>query len=341
MSMGQTKRREMNLEARIDEFTTRYDYENDPAITLVDLVRGAGIFLEMITGTGAVEAGMKHIIGTLARESDTTWREDLEEGENGAFSEWPLGAMLHNLSAYAYYGIDLSVREHDDEERVAVRLQEMIETAESFLRICPLEAWLGEGRSPQLETTILLARNRWALDHDRPVEPEALAIFGGVKMSRMRNMLAGKDPDLRRENGLVPAHEAHSWLAGRDSFYPSIWRTARPTYSGEVHTSSYLAPLFVPEARDGSTFHPGLERRNGFTIGEKGKEFQVPTFKDALRELQEMPVPAWRRPASGRGGWAIVRGVSWARVSWDELDSLARSEIELRKFAGEEADHNA
>jgi len=339
--MNQMKPREMDLEARIAEFTRGYDYENDPAITLVDLVREAGTFLESIIGTAAVEAGMKRIIGPLAGGSETSWREDLEEGENGAFSEWPLGAMLHNLSAYAHYGVDLSVREHEDEERVAGRLQEMVETADSFLCICPLEAWLGEKRSPQLETTILLARNRWALDHDRPVEPEALAIFGGVKMSRMRNMLAGKDPELRRENGLVPAHEAHSWLAGRDSFYPSIWKTARPTYNGEISTSSYLAPLFVPEARDGSIFHPGLERRNGFTIGEKGREFQVLTFEDALRELQEMPVPAWRRPAPGRGGWGIVRGVSWARTSWDELDSRARSELELRKQTGEESDHDA
>jgi hypothetical protein len=105
--------------------------------------------------------------------------------------------------------------------------------------------------------------------------------------------------------------------------------------------SSYSAPLFVPEARDGSVFHPGLERRNGFTIGEKGREFQTPTFEDALSELQEMPVPAWRRPAPGRGGWGIVRGVSWARVSRDELESRARSELEFRKHAGEEADHDA
>lgn len=339
--MGQTKPCEMDLEKRIDEFTAGYDYDNDAAVTLVELVRAAGDFLEKIVGVDAVDAGMKHVIGPLARGRDTTWREDLEEGESGAFSEWPLGSMLHDLTAYAYFGIDLSAREHEDERQVANRIGTMVETANAFLRICPLDAWLGDERSPQFERTVLLARNRWALDHDRPVEPEALAIFGGVKMSRMRNMLAGKDPELRRENGLVPAHEAFGWLAGRGSFYPSIWRTARPTNNGELHTSSYSAPLFVPEARDGSLFHPGLERRNGFTIGEKGREFQAPTFEDALRELQEMPMPAWRRPASDKGGWGIVRGVSWARVSRDDLDSRARSELELRKLVGEEAEHDA
>ncbi len=339
--MGQTRPSEMSFEERCTEFATMFDYGNDAAVTLVELVQSAGDFLERIVGTDAVDVGMKRIIGPLARKGDTPWREDLEDNGSGAFSEWPLGTMFHDLNAYAYYGIDLSTREHEEERQVADRLRKLVETAEAFLRLCPLDAWLGEDRSPQLETTVLLARNRWALDHDRPIEPEALSIFGGVKMSRMRNMLAGKDPELRRENGLVPAHEAQGWLAGRDSFYPSIWRTARPTYSGESHPLSYAAPLFVPEARDGSFFHPGLERRNGFTIGEKGREFQAPTFEDALRELQEMPVPAWRRPASGRGGWGIVRGVSWARSSWDELDSRARSEFELRKQAGEESDHDA
>lgn len=338
--MGQVKPRDMDLEGRVAEFASRYDYDHDPAVTLVDLMLSAGDFLEKITGPDAVNAGMKHIIGPLARGATTTWRDDLEEGDSSAFSEWPLGTMFHNLSAYAQYGIDISVSENDDENQVSTRLQRMVETAESFLRICPLDAWLGDERSPQLEETVLMARNRWALDQDRPVEPEALAIFGGVKMSRMRNMLAGQNPELRREGGLVPAHEAHDWLADRDSFYPSIWRTARPIHNAETNPLSYSTPLFVPEARDGSIFHPGLERRSGFTIGEKGQEFQVSTFQAALRELQEMPVPAWRRPAPGRGGWGIVRGVSWARVSSDELDSRARSELEMRKQAGTEEEQD-
>lgn len=330
----------MDFEERAREFTNRFDNDIDAAMTLVELVRAAGDFLERIVGSAAVDAGMKHIIGPLSGGDDTTWREDLDAGESGAFSEWPLGQMLHDLNAYAHYGIDLAAREHETEEQVADRLRQMVETADAFLRACPLDTWLGKERSPQLETTVLLARNRWALDHDRPVEPEALAIFGGVKMSRMRNMLAGKEPELRRENGLVPAHEAHRWLAGRDNFYPSIWRTARPTWSEEVCTFTYADPIFVPEARDGSVFHPGLARRNGFTIGEKGREYQVPGFEEALLELQKMPVPAWRRPSPGKGGWGIVRGVSWVRMSQDELDGRARSELELRRQAGADADHD-
>ncbi|WP_177215265.1 hypothetical protein [Tranquillimonas alkanivorans] len=330
----------MDFEERIAEFTAGFDYENDPAVTLVDLVRSAGEFLARITGPEAVDQGMKFVIGGLALTEGADWREALEAEEHGAYAVWPLGQMLHDLSAYAHYGIDLTAREHETEDQIAARLRERVERAEEFLALCPLEAWLGETRSPQLETTVLLARNRWALDHDRPVEPEALAVFGGVKMSRMRNMLAGKNATFHRENGLIPAHEAKSWLEGRDSFFPSIWRSARPVHNGKVLTLSYVHPLFVPQARDGSIFHPGLERRNGFTVGEKGREFQVSTFEDALRELQEMPIPAWRRPSPGRGGWGIVRGTTWARMNWEELDSRARSEMELRKLAEEGDDED-
>jgi hypothetical protein len=191
--------------------------------------------------------------------------------------------------------------------------------------------WLGETRAPQLEVTVLLAGNRWALDHDCLIEPEALAIFGGVKVSRMRNMLSGKKPELPHMDGRVPAHAAREWLKGRDSFYPSIWREARPSYEPASVSSTFYEPIFVPLARDGSLFHPGLARRNGYTIGEKGSEFNIVGFKDALHELQEMPVPAWRRPGQGRGGWGIFSGISWARTNQDELDGRARSELELMK----------
>tara|TARA_R110001592_G_scaffold50314_1_gene155788 strand:- start:242 stop:895 length:654 start_codon:yes stop_codon:yes gene_type:complete len=208
----------------------------------------------------------------------------------------------------------------------------MVEAAGHFLATCPLETWLGQDRERQLEETVLLASGRWALDHDRPVKPEALAIFGGVKLSRMRNLISGENPILRRENGLIPAKPATDWLEGRNSFCPSIWRTARPNYDGAVTTYKYVEALFVPMARDGSLFHPGLERRGTFTIGEKGNETHVKNYDDALRDLQEMPDPAWRRPPrGGRGGWSIVRGTSWARMSQAELDAHARSEKELMK----------
>lgn len=327
--------RDMDLEERIHDFTIRFDYDSDPGVTLVELVRAAGDFLSEIVKAEDAGEGMKRLIGTLADGKDD-WREGLETNFSGAFSEWPLGQMLHNLSAYAHYGIDIEAREHEDEVIVAKRLRSMVETADRFLAMCPLDTWLGQDRERQLEVTILMAAGRWALDHDRPIEPEALALLGCVKMSRMRNMISGKSPKLPRENGLVPAKPAMDWLKKGDRFCTSIWRTARPNYDGVVTTYTYAQPVFVPMARDNSIFHHGLERRGTFTIGEKGSETHVPDFGEALRILQEMPDPAWRRPPrGGRGGWSIVRGISWARMSQEELDAHVRSEKELMKHIEE------
>ncbi len=188
VTMGQMKPREMDLEQRIAEFTAGYDYDNDAAVTLVELVRSAGDFLEKIVGTRRVDAGMKRVIGPLAGGE----RHDLARGSRGRGER-----RVHRMAAgsnaprperlCATTGSTSPSREHEDERQVADRLQEMVETADAFLRICPLDAWLGEERSPQLETTVLLARNRWALDHDRPVEPEA---SGGLR--RRQDELQGK-----------------------------------------------------------------------------------------------------------------------------------------------------
>ena len=327
--MDRAKQDTMDIDARITVFHDRFDHDIDPAVTLVALVRAAGDFLGRIVDVTAVDAGMATIIGPLHDDS-SDWRESLADAESGAFSEWPLGARLHDLAAYARYGIDLAAQAEEDTDRIAERLAELVAEADAFLKHCPLEAWLGEERPRQLEETILLARNRWALDHLRPVEPDALALFGGVSFGRMRNMVTGKSPMFHRESGLIPAHEALAWLDGRESFLPSIWRAQRPSDDQALPISApqpYERPVFVPEARDGSLFHPGLERSGGFTIGEKGREVQVPTFDAALQELQRMPVPAWRRPSS-RGGWSVVKAVGWARVSREELDSRATSERE-------------
>jgi hypothetical protein len=80
--------------------------------------------------------------------------------------------------------------------------------------------------------------------------------------------------------------------------------------------------VFLPVARDGSTFHPGLHRRSGFTIGVKGEELQIADFHEALAELQRMPLPYWRRPNES-GKWGIVTGVRWERLDASDLEMLA------------------
>lgn len=77
-------------------------------------------------------------------------------------------------------------------------------------------------------------------------------------------------------------------------------------------------------ARDGSTFHPGLKRGAGYSIGEKGAEIQVADFDQALLDLQRMPSPYWRRPNES-GNWGIVAGVRWARVDASDLEAIAEN----------------
>ena len=327
---------EMDYYQRMKEFDQLFDYENDPSVTLVALVRRAGDFLEKIVGPKATDDGMARIIGSLSVNGPAAWRDDLEDGENHAYSEWAIGEQLHFLSAYARYGIDLGAREHESTADIAARLRSVIDTVEALVALCPLEQWLGVDRPRQLEETLLLARNRWALDHGLPVEPEALAIFGGVTMGSMRNLLSGKTQIFTKIDGKIASNEALSWLADKRSFFPSIWQDARPEWDGEVYDFDYAQPVFVPQSRDGSVFHPGLKRGGAYTVGEKGSESQVNSFETALSALQEMRHPSWRRPGRGKGGWSIVSAIHWVRMTKAELNHHARVEMERIEQANPE-----
>ena len=116
----------------------------------------------------------------------------------------------------------------------------------------------------------------------------------------------------------VPAHEALAWLEGREAFWPSIWGEQTAPQTGQAQLLT-LKPRFVPVARDGTTFNPGLRRAASYTVGPKGTERQIIDFDEAL---QEMAQPFWRRP-NDAGAWGVVRGVSWLRPDEEELDKMA------------------
>jgi len=131
--------------------------------------------------------------------------------------------------------------------------------------------------------------------------------------------MAGKGRIFNAENGMVPAHEALAWLEGRDSYYPSIWREQElEGYSSFPETAVLSRVWFVPVARDGSVFAPGLRRGGSFTVGAKGFEEHLEDFDEALQFLQTMKTPYWRRP-NAAGHWGIVRGIRWARLSETEI----------------------
>lgn len=310
---------------RTEIFYEQYGDELDAGQTLAAIVAAAGDYLGRIVGKEDADAGMARIVERVVAVSGcqmTTpgdWRTALDESSSNCFSEWPLGQQLHCLTAYAVYGIVLD--DSDDKAVLAQFIETMVTEAEKFLDATPVAAWGINPDSSELSRLVRLARNRWALDNDRPIEPKALAELGGVSEGRIRNLMSA-EKRFSVLDGRIPAQEALAWLAGRKEYWNSIWQEQRLPQYGVKRRPPLERAMFVPVARDGSTFHPGLQRGSGYTIGEKGSERQVVDFDEALAELQRMPTPYWRRP-NGSGNWGIVGGVRWERLDASDLEILA------------------
>lgn len=322
---------EIGAEERRDIFAARFDADIDPSQTLQELVRAAGEYLERIIGPDAVAEGMATMLGmpedARGAGDRPDWRDWLEEESSGWFSTWPLGMRLHDLYAYGRYGIVLRTEdadadpEMDDDAWLEARVTEVV----AFRDTSPLTIWLSETRSPQLEEVILLAEGRWAIDNDKPVDPRALALLGEASEGRIRNLMAGVNRRLTRDSeGKIPAHEALDWLAGREGFWPSVWREQPIRFSTESDGPPLSAPVFVPVARDGTVFNPGLQRAGTYTVGPKGDEVHLEDFGEALSRLHAMSAPYWRRP-NDQGAWGIVRGVRWERLERSELEGYRQN----------------
>jgi hypothetical protein len=302
---------------RAEIFHEQYGNDYDAANALPDFIIAAGDYISRIVGDGETDAGMAVIISGLAEASGvivkdpSEWRAALMDASSNCFSEWKIGPKLHDLAAYAEYGIVL----HDSEDpaELAAHLQSILTQAKELLAKTPVEQW---GLEPNNELSLLvsIASGRWALDNGEPVEPSALAHFGGISEGRIRNLMSGENRVFAAKDGKIPAADALKWLSGRPAFWNSIWREqSLPLYAQAEPTTPLKQAAFVPIARDGSMFHPGLCRGSSYTIGRKGAEVQIDDFHEALRQLQEMPTPYWRRP-NDSGHWGNVAGVRWERV---------------------------
>lgn len=330
-----TPNSQVDAATRKEIFHEQYGNGIDAGITLAELVAAAGDYLSQIIGVEDVDAGMARMVRPLvvcaggdAFEQDSMWREALEQARSNCFSEWPLGQQFHDLAAYAEYGIVLS--EFDDPADASRLIASATAAAELFIARSPLALWKVNTGAPDksdLARLVRLASNRWALDNGNAVEPLALAEFGGVTEGRVRNLMSEQAFDV--EAGKITAYSAAKWLEGRPDFWNSVWREQR--VSGEKSPRE-LTPFgevyFVPVARDGSVFNPGLNRGGSFTIGEKGDERHLARFEEALEELQKMGAPRWRRP-NNQGNWGIVRGVRWERFDAASLEEFARNPAQI------------
>lgn len=247
-------------------------------------------------------------------DAKTSWRDHLDEVFGLIYSDTQLGQVLHDLTAYCDFGVVMA-RARDQDKRRDV-LASRIEIAEQLLALLPIEAWGLDGE--RLLVVLRKSQARWKLDNGEALTAEELAILAGRAPQTIKNKLAGEYKEINGKQHHIEAEEANAWLSRQKDYYPSIWREQDDT-ARLVETDKGMGDVvFVPVAKDGSTYHPGLQRDGKYQIDADGAEREFDTFEEALAALQKMHFPQWRRPTP-EGRWTRVRGVDWRRVSMDQL----------------------
>jgi hypothetical protein len=294
----------------------------DGARTFEHILIALGSFLAKMGGQAAADDAMSSYLRREYAVELTTasdWHTFVEEKWSDYYSEGELGPVMHDLLAYAEYGIVLHASADRDE--LAKHVETMIKTVSEFWLSLPVKQWQLEEHD-EIEPLLNWAKGRWALDHDEPVEPFALAKLANMSESSVRNLMSKKENGLRSVKGKVPASEALEWLKTKSKFWNSIWQV-------QNLADEFLAPgeidesyVFVPVSRDGSVFHPGLKGNSGFRVGSKDAEFDFEEFEKALNHLQSMPKPYWRRQNSN-GAWVLIAGLHFERLTQSELSKYA------------------
>lgn len=214
--------------------------------------------------------------------------------------------LLGSLFVYGYFGYwDLETKPADMPDL----LQEALAKADGIIAS-------GHPDAIGLPKRIVdLARGRWAIDNaSGGISPAALATLSGVTERHIQNLMS-KDAAFRANSrGMIDVRKVEKWLVSRPSFRPSVWQVIEEANSAKKGT-------LVPQASDGTIFTPSLRRRSGYTIGPKGDERRFDEFHEALRALQKMNPPRWRRP-NEKSAWGVVTGTSWIEVPEHELSII-------------------
>ena len=240
-----------------------------------------------------------------------------------------LSAEFAQLFAYARYGYG----RHLDPEASRAEIEAMIQHFRAVVADDGIRTAAGADFK-WLSETLSAAEARWAIDHGKAVAPDDLATLAGVKPKTVANLLAARELAMDTE-GRIPAAEAMRYLERRDSFVRSNWQhpVEPATLSESVDEASLAEQVFVPVDSDGNPFLPSIARpgRDGkarYAIGAKSNPEYVEDFWEALRRLELMPTPRWRRPpASGKGGWSLVSAQDgWRRFSHADLERMVQAQ---------------
>lgn len=201
------------------------------------------------------------------------------------------------------------------------------------LGLVPGAIWVPLGPTPtaileSLSQRGMLDRARIlaGLPHPSGANAERISYFLGRKLAKdLSAKTHAAQLDLHKERLLrqvaaLRGPSTHSPIVSREATTQrkQTVPSAPSMVAGELQASAPIDtrpathdPIEVPIAKDGSWFGPHLERRSGFTIGEKGEEMLVTNFLEAVRLLSKMRSPCWRRP-NANGNWGIVTGIRWA-----------------------------
>jgi hypothetical protein len=237
-----------------------------------------------------------------------SWRE--------LWSDWifladtPLGTGVKQLLGYAFNGLwPINYPELFDEtvEREDY-VPRLIEGAKSAV----VTLGLDNPATRSLNTVLLAAEGRLALDQGRNVTPEQLASLARIGIKSMRNALApSSGSGLKMRDGAIVAESALNWLHARGNYKTTIWLEEKSL------TAPFSEPiageiLFVPFASDDVEFHPVKCRRDGkYTVGPKGAEETFIDYRAALDCLARMqPASYWKHPNTANN-WGTVTAIGF------------------------------
>ncbi|MBV0912507.1 hypothetical protein [Anianabacter salinae] len=308
------------FQERASEFTELFGSEEVFSEAVFQMLDRIDELLGIMFGSKVAGAALDELIARALPGEDHSdgWRQCLADVGGGYYSEVPIGHLFHDLSAYADYGIVLATARNTAEREALLAGQ--IAMANMLFKVMPVDQW--ELKTADMTTVANKALARWKLDSRQSITADELSLLSGLALQTIKNKLAMKDEIKGAQYG-IPADEALAWLRKRpEKFCMSIWREQDDTEILIERDRLLEAAVFVPVAKDGSTFHPGLKKDGHYLIDAEGCEQKVADFNEALAALHLMPSPEWRRPGDG-GRWMRVRGIEWQRMTPDDLKFLA------------------
>lgn len=278
--------------------------------TMVDATSYENIKKEMILNAGDFEG------------HEYSSKQDIEEGVWAAYHPVPL--LFSRLCWYGEKGLfhynDVTALEDISKSDA---LKGEIRLAKEFHQAIPSE-WLesdeilGKG---SFGKTIFASEGRLLLDSGDELKIEHIIALSGMSLRSVRNSLSKNDASGLRtnENGNIDNDEARRWLADRKNFRFTTLSFDDESLPTETEEQNDVEYVFVPVADDGTVFLPKLRRENGYQVGKKGEETYHENFYEALKALQSMAKPRFRRP-NEQGNWGIKVGTSWVRIPKPEVD---------------------